>query len=125
VRAGYKFCLAVQSAGQIVGVAIVGLPLARHLNDGQTLEVRRTCTDGTPNANSKLYGACWRAAQALGYRKLVTYSLPDEGGASLRAAGWTCRGLTRGDSWHRPACGRPRWDAPIQKKLKWEKHDPN
>ena len=53
-----------------------------------TLEVTRLCTDGTKNACSFLYGKAARAAFALGYRRIGTYTLPDEGGASLRAAGW-------------------------------------
>ncbi len=121
VVAGYKFCVAVADDDQIVGVAIVGLPVARHLCDGWTLEVRRTCTDGTPNANSMLYGACWRAARALGYRRLVTYTLPSESGSSLRAAGWRCIGKTGGGTWNRPNCGRPRVDLhPTEPKLRWE-----
>lgn len=123
VKAGYKFCVAVADTerNEIVGVAVVGLPVARHLMDGWTLEVRRTCTDGTKNANSMLYGACWRAARALGYRRLITYTLPSESGSSLRAVGWRCIGMTAGDTWNRPNCGRPRVDLhPLQRKLRWE-----
>ncbi|HCF7141404.1 TPA: hypothetical protein NIJ13_006529, partial [Pseudomonas aeruginosa] len=87
---GAKFALAVTLADSdlIRGVAIVGRPVARHLDDGWTLEVTRLCTDGAPNACSKLYGAAWKVARALGYIRLITYTLSDEGGASLRAAGW-------------------------------------
>ena len=119
VRAGYKFCIGV-SDGSVVGVAIVGLPLARARNDGFTLEVRRTCTDGTKNVNSMLYGAAWRAAKALGYRKLITYTLPTESGASLKGAGWTIIGQTEdARGWNRPK--RPRVDLhPLVRKLIWE-----
>lgn len=87
---GHKFSVGVCDAGgQLRGVAIVGRPVARHLDDGLTAEVNRTCTDGTPNANSALYGACWRIASAMGYRRLVTYTQAGESGASLTAAGWT------------------------------------
>jgi hypothetical protein len=75
-------------------VAIVGRPVARHLDDGWTREVTRLCTDSTPNACSKLYGAAWQAAKSLGYIRLITYTLPDEGGASWRrrlAADWRAR----------------------------------
>lgn len=108
--------------GEIVGVAIVGQPLARHLTDGFTVEVRRTCTDGTRNANSALYGACWRAAKALGYRKLITYTLKSESGASLRGAGWEVVAEVKPGSWNRPRCSRPRVDtaATGQEKLRWE-----
>ena len=105
---------------QIVGVCIVSRPNARHLCDGYTAEVTRLCTDGTRNACSMLYGAAWRVVRALGYRRLVTYTLPEEGGASLRAAGWRCIGKAGGDSWNRAA--RPRVDAhPLQAKLRWER----
>lgn len=85
---GHKFSLGVADTDQLVGVAIVGRPVARHYDDGLTLEVNRTCTDGTDNVNSMLYGAAWRAAKALGYRRLITYTQAGESGASLRAAGW-------------------------------------
>lgn len=85
---GHKFSVAVHDNGRLVGVACAGRPVARAFDDGLTLEVNRTCTDGTGNANSMLYGAVWRAARAMGYRRLVTYTQADETGASLRAAGW-------------------------------------
>lgn len=73
---------------QLVGVAIVGRPVAPRLDDGKAAEITRLCTDGTPNACSMLYGAARRAARALGHSPIYTYTLPDEGGASLRAAGF-------------------------------------
>ncbi len=116
---GHKFSMAVADGGKIVGVAIVGRPVSRHLQDGWTLEVTRVATDGTPNACSALYGACRRAAWALGYRRLITYTLPDEGGSSLRAAGYRCLGIAGGGSWSVPS--RPRVDKhPLQQKLRWE-----
>nr|DAF77190.1 MAG TPA: hypothetical protein [Caudoviricetes sp.] len=127
--AGCKFCVAVADPysiasyaaqePQVCGVAIVGRPVARALDDGWTLEVNRLCTDGTPNACSMLYASAWRAARALGYRKLITYTLPEEGGASLRAAGWRLIGAAGGGTWHCPS--RPRVDThPTQQKLRWE-----
>lgn len=86
---GAKFALAAASdGGELVGVALVGRPVARALDDDRTLEVRQLCTTGAPNACSLLLGAAWRAAKALGYRRLVTYTLATESGASLRAAGF-------------------------------------
>lgn len=85
---GHKFSIALYEHEQLVGVAMCGRPIARHEDDGRTLEVNRTCTDGTPNANSMLYGACRRAAWALGYLRVITYTQADESGASLRAAGF-------------------------------------
>lgn len=117
---GHKFSLAVaDQAGAIHGVAIVGRPVARALQDGWTLEVTRVATDGTRNASSMLYGACRRAVFALGYRKLVTYTLNTESGVSLTAAGWRCLGEAGGGSWSCP--GRPRVDKhPTQRKFRWE-----
>jgi hypothetical protein len=104
---------------RIAGVAVVGRPVARELQDGYTAEVTRVCTDGTRNACSMLYAAAWRACRALGYRRLVTYTLPSEGGASLRGAGWRCIGAAGGGSWDTPS--RPRVDMhPTQQKLRWE-----
>lgn len=101
---GHKFSLGVADDGDVLrGVAIVGRPVARRLDNGLTLEVTRTATDGTPNANSALYGAAWRAAKALGYRRLVTYTQRGETGVSLRAAGWRVIA-------ERPA--RPGWNRP-------------
>lgn len=112
-------CVAVADDEAVRGVAIVGRPVARMLDDGWTAEVLRCCTDGARNAPSMLYGAAWRAVRALGYRKIVTYTLPEEGGASLRAAGWRCIGEAGGGSWSRRE--RPRVDThPLQEKLRWE-----
>ena len=85
---GWKFGVGVEEDGKLVGVATAGRPIARHLDDGVTLEVNRTCTTGARNANSMLYGAIWRAAKALGYVRCITYTQEGESGASLRGAGW-------------------------------------
>lgn len=86
---GHKFRVGVADDGDVlVGVAIVGRPVSREYDDGLTVEVNRTITDGHANANSMLYGAVARAAFALGYRRIITYTQADESGASLRAAGW-------------------------------------
>jgi hypothetical protein len=85
---GHKFSVSVWDGDQMVGVATAGRPVARHFDDGLTLEVNRTCTDGTMNANSMLYGAVWRAGKAMGYLRCITYTQHDECGASLKAAGW-------------------------------------
>ena len=86
---GAKFCIgAADAEGILRAVAIVGRPVARAFDDGQTLEVNRVATDGTRNANSMLYGACSRAGFALGYTRIITYTRTDESGSSLKAAGW-------------------------------------
>lgn len=116
---GWKFGVAVSNGQDIVGVITVGRPVARALNNGWTLEVTRCCTDGTKNAASMLYGAAWRAAKALGYRRLITYILAKEIGTSLLAAGWSLLYKTKGDTWERP--NRVRTDkAPTGPKLLWE-----
>jgi hypothetical protein len=116
---GWKFGVGVADGDRLVGVAMVGRPVARHLDDGRTLEVLRCCSDGTArNVASKLYSACWRAARALGYQRLITYTLAEETGTSLRAASWRVLHQTRGGSWGRP--GRPRQDqAPTGPKTCW------
>jgi hypothetical protein len=85
---GHKFSVGLVDGDKLVGVAMAGRPIARAFDNGLTLEVNRTCVDGTPNANSMLYGAVWRAAKAMGYERCMTYTQADETGASLRAAGW-------------------------------------
>ncbi len=101
---GCKFVVGVaDDEGVLHGVLVAGRPVSRVLDDGMTLEVTRTATDGTPNANSMLYAAARRAAFALGYRRLITYTQADESGSSLRAAGWRVVA-------ERPA--RPGWTTP-------------
>ena len=120
---GMVLCIAVSDGDRIRGVAVVGRPVARRLQDGFTAEVTRVATDGVRNGCSMLYGAAWRAARAIGYNRLVTYTLPKEGGASLRGAGFTLLGEAGGGSWSRK--GRPRVDLhPTQVKFRWEKTKP-
>lgn len=116
---GYKFAVAVSADDVVIGVAIVGRPVARGNDDGWTLEVTRVCVrDGNKNAASMLYGACWRAARALGYKRLVSYTLSEEPGTSLVAAGWVPRYQTAGGSWSCPS--RPRVDThPLGQKTLW------
>lgn len=117
---GHKFSLAVaDEAGVVRGVCTVGRPVSRVLQDGWTLEVTRLATDGCPNACSALYAAAWRAAKALGYRRLITYILDTESGTSLKAAGWRLVGQAGGGTWSTRS--RPRVDKhPTQAKLRWE-----
>lgn len=97
---GSVFQIALANDGEIVGVAIVGRPVARWFDNGWTLEVNRCCTNGEKNACSKLYAACWRVARELGYRRLITYILHSEPGTSLVAAGWKCLGEAGGSPWN-------------------------
>lgn len=96
---GHKFSIACYDDNRLCGVVMVGRPVSRYLDDGLTLEVNRCCTDGTHNACSLLYGAAWRAAKALGYQRIFTYTRQTEPGVSLRAAGWVCDGKAGGTHW--------------------------
>ena len=117
---GHKFSIGCTDGEKIVGVAIVGRPVSRYLDDGWTLEVNRLCTDGTHNACSMLYAAAWRTARAMGYHKLVTYILQSEKGTSLKAAGWKCVGEAGGLRWSGKR--RPTVDLyPAQMKMRFEK----
>jgi hypothetical protein len=93
----------VDEGGSIRAVGMAGRPSARALDDGLTLEITRVASDGAANACSMIYGALRRAGVALGFRRFVTYTLPEEGGASLRASGWTLDGTTTGGQWDTPA----------------------
>lgn len=110
---GHKFSIGLSNGEKVVGVVIVGRPVSRYLDDGWTLEVNRLCTDGTRNACSMLYAAAWRAARAMGYKRLITYTLETEsGGACGRLDGSAlgrqvvCAG--RADAGRRWICTRRR-----------------
>lgn len=116
---GWKYGIAVNDGEKVVGVVTVGRPVSRHLDNGWCLEVTRLCTDGTPHVASMLYAAAWRAAKALGYKRLITYVLASETGTSVKAAGWKVIGEAGGGSWNVPS--RPRVQtAPTEKKTLWE-----
>lgn len=116
---GWKWGIGANDGIKIVGVVMVGRPIARAYDDGWTVEVTRCCTDGTANVASMLYGASWRAARAMGYRRLITYTLASEQGTSLVAAGWKPLHQTSGGSWNTPS--RPRMDVnPTERKTLWE-----
>ena len=117
---GWKFGVGIERDGEVVGVITVGRPVARMLDNGFTLEVTRCCVkEGVQNGASMLYGAAYRASRALGYRRLITYTLQSEPGTSLRAAGWKEIGAAGGGSWNVPS--RPRVDkAPTEQKTLWE-----
>lgn len=119
---GWKFGVGCNDGQNVVGVVTVGRPVARMLDDGYTLEVTRCCVvEGAKNAGSMLYGAAWRATKALGYRRLLTYTLASEPGTTLRAAGWRELYTTkdRPEGWNMP--GRPRViKAPTGAKTLWE-----
>ena len=119
---GSVFQVALARGEQLVGVAMVGRPVARALDDGYTLEVTRLCTLDAPesrHAASKLYAMCWRIAREMGYTRLLTYTLADESGISLVSAGWRVVHQVQGRSWDTPS--RPRIDKhPTVNKTLWE-----
>lgn len=96
---GCKFCLSLQGTSGTIGVAICGRPVSRYLDDGETLEINRLCTNGAKNACSMLYGACVRVAREMGYRKVITYILESENGASLKASNFKCEGIAGKEMW--------------------------
>lgn len=126
---GWRFGVGLEHAGALVGVAVAGTPVSRLLDDGRTVEVTRVCTLGHKNASTMLYGALCRAAKALGYTRVVTYTLETESGLSLRAAGFAevSRG-PGGRSWaSKPNGGRYEatlWGRrliPTEGRIRWER----
>src|SRR5947209_10324264 len=100
---GCKFAVGCQVDGKLVGVAIAGRPVCRRHDDGVTLEVLRVCTDGTPNACSFLYARVARVARMMGYRRILTYTLEEESGASLRAVAARITGRVEPQEWSVPS----------------------
>lgn len=127
---GHKWSIACYDGERLCGVAIAGQPIARKLDDGLTIEIRRVCTDGTYNACSMLYGAAARVAKAMGYKRVITYTLQSEPGTSLKASGWKDCGEAGGVSWNMPSRPREEYQEtlfgterkyPDEKKRRWEK----
>jgi len=117
---GHVFSLGLfDSDLSLHGVAVVGRPVARMLDDGSTLEVTRLATDGTRNACSMLYAAACREARARGWSKVITYTKSDETGASVRAAGFTQAGIVKGRQWDTPS--RRRNQRPVVDRVRWER----
>ena len=114
------FAVAAAKDQEIIGVATVGRPIAKEQDGGYTAELTRMCVlEHHPNACSMLYGACWRAAQALGYSRIITYTAQDQHGSSLKASGWEIAGTTRDHTWNTPS--RPRDPASTGPKTLWAK----
>lgn len=134
-----KWAIGCEVDGRLVGAAIAGRPVARGEDAGQielldplaapggdgpfrrTAEVLRLVTNGHPNACSKLYAACARIAEGMGYERIQTYILASEPGTSLRAAGWEMELEVRGRDWNTPSRGGRRTDQPMVDKQRWAK----
>jgi hypothetical protein len=119
---GHKWSIGLMHDAEIVGVVIVGRPVARGADDGLTAEVTRLATNGITNGCSMLYGAAARAAKAMGYCKIQTYILQSELGTTLRAAGWELEAVTKGGQWIRNDGITNRTDQPIEPKQRWVKY---
>jgi hypothetical protein len=117
---GGKFAVGCKVDGKLVGVAVAGRPVCRRHDDGRTLEVLRVCTDGTPNACSWLYARTAKVARLLGYTRVLTYSLEQESGASLKAVGARVTGRVEPQEWNVPS--RPRRSQSVYKepKVRWD-----
>jgi hypothetical protein len=118
---GHRVSVGVMyESGNLRAVGVLGRPVARGADDGFTAEITRVASDGAPNACSMIYGALTRAARALGYRRVITYTLSGiENGASLRASGWQVDGETSGGEWKRSE-GKPRKNThPTTPKIRW------
>ena len=121
--AGHKFSIACYDDNRLCGVCMVGRPVSRYLDDGLTLEVNRCCTDGTYNACSILYGSACRAAKALGYKRIYTYTRESEPGTSLKASNWICDGKAGGTHWTGERYkGFQQMEIPLDEmKIRWHK----
>ena len=117
--AGHKFSIGLTLSGELVGVGIAGRPVARHLDDGMTLELTRVCVaPGHANACSKLLGRLKQIGQLMGYARIKTYTLLDESGSSLRAVGATPERRCPPSRWDRPGSS---WQPVYAKeKTRWE-----
>ena len=113
--------LGLWEADRLLGVAVLGRPVSRELQRQQVAEITRLCVlDDARHASSALLARARRAAQALGFERLVTYTLPEEGGASLRAAGFQADlGLTNGGEWDTPTLRRNPALHPTARKARW------
>jgi len=120
-----KFRVGCEKDGQLVGVVQLGRPVSRILDDGKTIEVTRLCTNGTKDVCSFLYSRAARIAKEMGYRKIITYILDSENGASLKASGWAKEAEIRGHTWScksrprqttAPTCDKQRWSKVLNKE---------
>lgn len=116
---GHRFSIGCQNAGELVGVVVVGRPVARKTDQYGIAEVTRLCTDGTKNACSFLYSLAARIAKEMGFASIQTFILPTESGVSLKAAGWTFDGTTHSGTWQTRT--NRRTDQPTEQKQRWIK----
>lgn len=118
---GHRFTIGCESKDGVHGIAVVGRPVARMIEQYRVAEVTRLVSDGKANVCSMLYSACARAAKAMGYGSIQTYILEDELGTSLKAAGWEFVRIVKGDTWVRKVRPDRRTDQPMCDKQLWMK----
>ena len=116
---GHKFSIGLSENDNLIGVAIMGRPVARGSDNGFTIEVARLCTNGAKNACSMLYQAAARSSKELGYNKIQTYILQIESGTSLKASGWKMEAVTSGGQWKHTDGKKRRTDQPTMPKQRW------
>ena len=116
---GHKFSIGLSEDDVLIGVAIMGRPVARGSDNGFTIEVARLCTNGAKNACSMLYQAAARSSKELGYNKIQTYILQIESGTSLKASGWKMEAVTAGGQWKHTDGKERRTDQPTMPKQRW------
>lgn len=116
---GHKFSIGLSNNDDLIGVAIMGRPVARGSDDGFTIEVARLCTNGQKNACSMLYQSAARASKELGYKKIQTYIFEIESGTSLKASGWKMEAITAGGQWKHTDGKERRTDQPTMPKQRW------
>ncbi|NOY60448.1 MAG: hypothetical protein GXO75_16170 [Calditrichaeota bacterium] len=117
---GGKFAISLWKDEKMIGVAIAGRPVARNLDDGFTVEILRVCTDGTKNANSKLYGTMRKICKLMGYKKIITYTLQEESGSSLLAVGAEIVAEVNPQEWNNNKRKRKSQSVYKQYKFRWE-----
>lgn len=115
---GHRFSMQAVKNGRIVGVIVVGRPVARKTCQRTILEVTRLCTDGHKNTCSFLYAAAARAGKAIGYSRIQTFILESESGTSLLAAGWHKGHLSKGGKGWQSRAGRKTCQ-PTENKILW------
>lgn len=118
---GHRFSIGCVKSGEIIGVCVVGRPVARNTSQYMVAEVTRLCTDGSKNACSFLYGAAARIAKEMGFESIQTFTLPEEGGVSLVASGWEMVAISAGGDWNSSSHKNRRTDQPQGEKCKWRK----
>lgn len=119
---GGMWSVAIQGGDEVRGVAVVGRPNARLMDNGHRLQVLRVAVIvGTPNGCSMLYGSCSRSARSMGATDLFTYIHDDETGVSLKAAGWVedVEFESDGGEWSRPSRQRVATTEPGKKRRYW------